>query len=233
MHASPPPDAASALYQGDSGRAYHEGKRALAPRAETWVHRLRAEKFAPWVAPSHVVFELGVGSGWNLARLECARRVGTDAAAFLADRVRALGIEFVAGMSEMGEATVDVALCHHALEHLVDPAEALRGLQRIVRPGGRLVVHVPWEVERRYARYDPAEPNHHLYHWNAQNLGNLVALLGWRVHQCRVRRYGYDRFAANVALKARLGETGFRILRNALIALRPFREVELVAERGA
>lgn len=226
-------DPAATLYQGAAGRAYHEGKRELRAAAEPWVFALRAEKFACWVRAGDTVFELGVGSGWNLAHLRCARRIGADAATFLADRVRALGIEFVAGTHEVPDASVEVAICHHTLEHLLDPPAALNELARVLRPGGRLVLHVPWEVERRYAQFDPAEPNHHLYHWNAQNLGRLVTTLGWQVRECRARRYGYDRFAANLAARARLGERGFRAVRAALVALRPCREIELVAERVA
>ncbi len=230
---SAPIDPASALYRGASGTAYHEGKRALRPSAQEWVYRLRSENFQRWIGAGDVVFEYGVGAGWNLARLRCGRRIGWDAADFLAERVRGLGIEFVGGTGSVADGSVDVVLCHQTLEHLLEPASALREMARILRPGGRLVLHVPWEVERRYRRYDPAEPNHHLYHWNAQNLGNLVTVLGWRIESVRVRRYGYDRFAANWGVRLQWGEVGFRALRAGMVALRPLREVELVARREA
>lgn len=229
---SPPnPDPAAALYRGDSGRAYHDGKRGLAEAALPWVYRLRARKFQPWVKEDATVVELGVGAGWNLAGLKCARRVGCDAADSpgLQERLRTLGIAFVPDLSGIADGSADVVICHHTLEHLLEPASALRALQRILRPGGRLVLHVPWERERRYARFNPAEPNHHLHGWNAQTLGNLATVLGWRIEHLTVRRYGYDRFAASLALKLRLGEPGFHVLRAALIALAPLREVELVA----
>ncbi len=193
--------------------------------------RARAEKFRRWVRETDVVFELGVGAGWNLAQLVCARRVGSDPAQFLEARLRDLGIEFHSDPTSVPDATADVALCHQTLEHVLDPPVALRELARILKPGGRLVVHVPWERERRYARYDAAEPNHHLYTWNVQTLGNLMTTLGWRVREIGVRRYGYDRFAANAAAAWRLGEAGFRCLRRALILVRPLFEVEVVAER--
>ncbi|MBL9138803.1 MAG: class I SAM-dependent methyltransferase [Verrucomicrobiales bacterium] len=224
-------DPASHRYRGASGLAYHDGKRALVPQAEEWVRTLRAEKFQQWVRSSDVVFEFGVGGGWNLARLNCARRIGCDAADFLAERLRPLGIEFCTQSSAIPDASADVVLCHQTLEHLLEPAAALREFARIAKPGGRMLLHVPWEVERRYARFDPNDPNHHLYHWNAQNLGNLVAVLGWSIEQVQVRQYGYDRFAANFAARWRLGENGFRALRAVLIALRPLREVELIARR--
>jgi SAM-dependent methyltransferase len=228
---SPNPDPAAALYRGDSGRAYHEGKRGLPEAALPWVYRLRARKFQPWVKPESTVVELGVGAGWNLAGLKCARRVGCDAAdnPGLQERLRTLGIAFAPDLSGVTEASADVAICHHTLEHLLEPAAALRGLQRILRPDGRLVLHVPWERERRYARFDPSEPNHHLHGWNAQTLGNFATVLGWRIEHLTVRRYGYDRFAANLAHRLRVGEPGFRLLRTTLITLSPLREVELIA----
>jgi SAM-dependent methyltransferase len=228
---SAPADAAAELYRGKSGTSYHEGKRGLAPQAQEWVYRLRAEKFQHWVSETDSVFEYGVGAGWNLARLRCRRRIGFDAADFLAERVKALGIEFVPGTAALADGSVEVVICHQTLEHLLEPVVALRDMARLLTRTGRLVLHVPWEVERRYARYDPNEPNHHLYHWNAQNLGNLMAVLGWRIEAVRVRRYGYDRFAANLAARLRCGNAGFRLIRAAMVALRPLREVELVARR--
>jgi len=226
-------DAAAEHYRGAAGHAYHGEKRALSPVVREWVWRLRAEKFQVRIKPSDTVVELGAGTGWNLARLTCARRIGCEVAEFLAPELNALGIEFVADIRAVPPEVADVALCHHVLEHLLDPAEGLRQLARVLRPDGLLVLHVPWETERRYGRFDPAEPNHHLFHWNAQNLGNLATVLGWRIERVGVRRYGYDRFAAQTALRWHLGEGGFRLLRRLGLALRPLREVELIARRPA
>lgn len=224
-------DPAARLYQGSSGQAYHEDKRALRPECLLWLLALRAAKLQPHVQAGDVVFELGVGAGWNLGRLHCARRIGCDTSGFLAERVRALGIEFVGDLAAVPDATAHVAICHHALEHFLEPAEALRQMARVLKPGGKLILHVPWERERRYASYQPDEPNHHLYDWNAQNLGNLVTVLGYRIESVGIRRYGYDRLAANFAFRLRVGKKGFRAIRACLIALRPLREVELIASR--
>lgn len=227
----PEPDSAARLYHGASGHAYHEKKRALRHEALPWVMALRAEKFQRHVRPDAVVFELGVGAGWNLGRLRCARRIGCDTSAFLSNNVTALGIEFVTGPEAVPDATAHIAICHQTLEHLLEPTQALRQLGRILKPDGRLILHVPWERERRYARYRADEPNHHLYNWNAQNLGNLVGLCDFKVESINTRRYGYDRFAANMAVQLGIGERGFRLLRAGLIFLRPLNEVELIARR--
>ena len=225
----PSADAAAALYRGESGRVYHEVKRDLDPGALLWVMALRARKFQPYVQLSDVVFELGVGAGWNLGMLRCARRIGCDAATFLSPKLTALGIEFVSDLKSVPDGLANVVICHQTLEHLLDPAETLRQLRRVLKQNGLLILHVPWERERRYAHYRADEPNHHLFNWNAQNLVNLVSVVGYKIESVGIRKYGYDRFAANLAFRYRLGERGFRVLRACLIALRPFREVELLA----
>lgn len=228
----PDSDPARRFYQGNAGKQYHEIKRGVPEQALPWVQSSRARKFSPYVKPSDIVFEYGVGAGWNLAQLPCARKIGFDIAGHLAKRVQALGIEFVSDLANIPDKTADVVLCHQTLEHLSEPFEALKQLLRITRPGGRLILHVPWEREHRYSQYNPQEPNHHLYNWNAQNIGNLVTLAGFQIKTIRVLKYGYDRFAAVLALKTKLGAPGYRLLRSILIHLRPLYEIELIAEKS-
>lgn len=225
------PDAAADFYRGEAGRDYHDQKRGLRPGALPWVAQLRADKFQPHVRPGDTVCELGAGAGWNLGRLQCARRIGIDASDFLKEDLARLGIEFLEQIELVPDAAIDVGICHHTLEHLLDPAVALRQFARILKPGGRLILHVPWEREGRHAKFLPDEPNHHLYTWNAQNLGNLVTVLGYKIERLAVRTYGYDRIAANLAVRLRLGRPGCRLLRKILQTLRPLREVELVCRR--
>ena len=79
--------------------------------------------------------------------------------------------------------------------------------------------------------FDPAEPNHHLFAWNVQTLGNLVMVAGFTLRTAGLRRYGYDRFAAKLAVKLHAGERGFRRLRAFGQTLRPLREVVGVATK--
>ena len=216
-------------YRGDAGRRYQEFKRGLPEQAIPWVAALRARKFAPLVGADDVVLEYGVGSGWNLAALNCRRKIGFDVADFLEPSLRALGIEFVANTRVLPEAFADVVICHHTLEHVLHPPDVLEEIRRLLKPAGRLPLYVPFEREGRYEHFRPAEPNHHLYSWNVQTLGNLVEEAGFQVSRAGIGEFGYSRFAADWAAKLRLGEAGFRGLRRLLHLVRPAFEVRIIA----
>lgn len=228
-----PDNSAARHYQGEAGRAYHEGKRALPPEAFPWVARLRAEKFASHVRETDTVIEFGVGGGWNLTELKCARRIGFDVSDFLELAVRERGIEFMRESAALADACADVVICHHMLEHALNPAAALAEIRRVLKPGGKLLLHVPFEEEPRYRKHDPAEPNHHLFSWNAQTLGNLVTECGFELVSAGIGQFGYDRAAAAWACKLRLGERGFRLLRSLAHLLLPASEVRVVAAKPA
>ncbi len=226
-----PSQRAVAYYQGTAGQAYHAGKRGVPPEGLPWIYRARAELFQYYITPTDSVLEWGCGAGWNLADLHAARRVGMDVEPALQDQVEASGAEFVATTRTFSDASFDVIFSHHSLEHAPDPLAALIELERLLRPGGRLLLAVPYENSRTQRRYNPAEPNHHLFAWNPQTLGNLVALSGLHVESVGLRPYGYDRAAAVQALHLGLGEKGFRGMRWLARLLFPLQEVFLSAIR--
>jgi hypothetical protein len=90
---------------------------------------------------------------------------------------------------------------------------------------------VPFEKERSYRRFRRDEPNHHLYSWNVQTLGNLLEELGFTVADARVGQFGYDRFSAVWAARFNTGRLGYRTLRQLLHTIRPALEVQVVAEK--
>lgn len=216
-------------YQGEDGESYHRGKRKLPAVAYEWVTRLRAEKFQQHVGESDTVVEFGAGAGWNLASLRCRRRVAIDVADFLAEELNQRQIEYLSDSVEIKTSTVDVLICHHMLEHVAAPAAVLAEVSRVLTPAGRLLLHVPYESERRFRRYDRTDPNHHLYAWNVQTMAALVEECGLVVESAGVERYGYDRVAASAAVRLRIGERGFRALRALAHIVKPVREVFVIA----
>ncbi len=218
-------------YVGEAGRNYHEGKRGIPLACIPWVAALRSEKLAPYIKVTDTVFEFGVGSGWNLAHLVCAKRIGFDVSKFLEPEVRRHGIDFITDTQTIPANSVDVALCHHTLEHVLNPVEVLQEMNRVLRIAGTLLLFTPFEKERRYRKHDPAEPNHHLFSWNVQTLGNLVTETGFQLVEAHLAQFGYDRFAATLATRLRLGEQGFRLLRSATHLLKPASEIRVVARK--
>jgi SAM-dependent methyltransferase len=218
-------------YVGEAGRHYQEVKRGVPECAHKWIARLRSGKFSPYVSSDQVVLEFGVGNGWNLAELDCRRKIGFDVADGMEERVRSLGIEFIQDTTALAEGIVDVVICHHTLEHLLQPSDALHEMRRLLKLGGQLLLFVPFEKEARYEEFRSGEPNHHLYSWNAQTLGNLVSETGFKVIKAAIGEFGYSRFAAVWASRFKLGETGFRVLRRGLHMFRPAFEVRIVAQK--
>jgi SAM-dependent methyltransferase len=218
-------------YRGETGQRYQQEKRGIPEKAIPWVAKLRAEKFQPFIKPTDVVVELGVGQGWNLAHLRCAKRIGTDLEDFLPADLKADRVEFVRDSASIRDETADAVICHHVLEHLENPPDMLREAKRILKHGGYLLLYVPFEKERRYRRFDPNEPNHHLYSWNVQTLSNLISSQGFLIKKTFLGEFGFDRFASKLALRFGLGETGFHLIRRLTHFLQPGREVRLIARK--
>lgn len=217
-------------YRGEAGRVYHEKKRGIPDVALPWVAQHRAKKISPHVKATDVVFEYGVGWGWNLAALNCARKIGFDIADVVREKVVGQGIEFIAP-EQLTDSSVNVVVCHHTLEHVRDPIAALGEMRRILKADCKLLLFVPFERESKYTRFDPNEPNHHLYSWNVQTLGNLVEECRFKVVAGEVAAFGYDRFAAVWSERLRLGNVGFRFIRSCVHLAKPAFEVRIVATR--
>jgi hypothetical protein len=89
---------------------------------------------------------------------------------------------------------------------------------------------VPYEKERQYQTYNPNNPNHHLYSWNAQSLGNLLDVSGFSAGSIEIRKYGYDRAAAVMAHRLNIGARGYEAIRQTALLLMPHYELHAVTK---
>jgi hypothetical protein len=71
-----------------------------------------------------------------------------------------------------------------------------------------------------------------LFSWNVQTLSNLVISQQFMLVDAALGEFGYDRFAAKLAIRMHLGENGFRLLRRLAHLLRHGREVRVVARKA-
>jgi SAM-dependent methyltransferase len=105
------------------------------------------------------LLEIGCGLGALLVR---ARERGWDAvgievsawAARQATRASGNGVVMAeAGALPFSSGTFDAVVSHHVLEHLRDPIQALQESHRVCRPGGRLLLILPNELENFFVRW--------------------------------------------------------------------------------
>ena len=87
------------------------------------------------------------------------------------------------------EATWDVTLCSHVLEHIPDDRKAMAEMYRTLKPGGWLLVQVPTYGDTTYEN------------WDIDTEAGRVEHFGQRDH---VRKYGTD-------IVGRLQEAGFNV----------------------
>lgn len=180
-------------YTGAAGARYFEFRRRGFSGVAQQVHAAKFRRYAP---ADGVILDLGCGPGGVLAELPGREKIGVEINEESAALARARGARVVATLAAVPDASVDLCISHHALEHFIQPDQALRELARVLKPGGRAVLVVPAESprRRRRARWRADDLHRHLYCWNAQTFGNLVAAVGFRVDECAVRAGGASHY---------------------------------------
>jgi SAM-dependent methyltransferase len=138
------------------------------------------------------VLDVGCGRGVLLSAL--ARR-GFEAHGFEISPSAATGVDpraiirFGRNLQEAAypQAYFDQVIIWHVLEHLPDPRRTLDEINRILKPGGRLVVAVPnyTSLQSRCcgAGWFHLDPPRHLFHFPADGLRRLLESTGFRVER--------------------------------------------------
>lgn len=217
-------------YRNQGGIRYQHETQNASNEAYHFVAQNRRFKFQPYIAATDQVLEFGAGSGWNIAKVTAAGKVGYDLSTSVAPLLKQQNIIFTDSVTDIPACTFDVVICHHVLEHVANPVEVLATIQQKLKPNAKLLLCVPYEVERRYRVFRPEDPNFHLYSWNVQTLCALVVRCGYTIVEAGVRPFGYERFAAELAVRWHIPFWGYRLLLHALRLIRPCREVMVVAE---
>lgn len=179
----PTPD----YYRGESGVRYFEWQRGLGE----WTGRILAVLFAPHVSPQDDVLDFGCGGGYLLKALHARRKVGLDVNPAALEECHRNGVETVSDLAQVPTGSFDIVISNHALEHTFSPADSLRELRRILRPGGRLAICTPVDDWRVYRSFHPDDVHHHLFTWTPQNMGNLLRECGFQVDQIEIFASGW------------------------------------------
>ena len=73
--------------------------------------------------------------------------------------------------NKLGPNYFDTIVSNHCLEHVLDPVNEIRNLYFLLKPGGNILLFVPFEGLN--TKYIDDDVNSHLYTWSPRNLGNL------------------------------------------------------------
>lgn len=114
---------------------------------QTAWNRQRAASFVP---EGCVVLDVACGAGANAAYLQnCRRYFGVDLAISGLRRAAATSLRIACADADhlpFPDTAFDAAVATYVLEHSVAPAETLREMARVVRPGGRVILLGPaWD----------------------------------------------------------------------------------------
>ncbi len=147
------------------------------------------------VQAGDVILDAGCGTGGLAARIapRCRQVHAIDIAGNAFDSAAHAGIanlQFAKMNLEQlafADASFDQVVCVEALEHVLDPARALREFRRVLRPGGGLVLTYP-TVNRTAMRrlhqalhlVRPIAISEHLNEWTYRELVQRVAAAGFR-----------------------------------------------------
>jgi SAM-dependent methyltransferase len=194
-------------YYGEPGTKFHP----LVERLVRMVAARHISFLSGELPPGARVLDVGCGRGVILAALaelglevhgvemsaEAARGADPRAEIRIAPRLAEAGYE---------AAFFDEVLVWHVLEHLRDPRETLQEIQRILRPGGRLVVAVPnfASAQARWAgdAWFHLDLPRHLYHFPLPALRRLLTGTGFDIeseHHFSLRQnpFGWIQSALN------------------------------------
>jgi SAM-dependent methyltransferase len=176
-------------------RGLYEDFWADAPEdPEPWAWERRRALLLGEARPGERVLDLGCGAGRFVAALRDAGAdpVGVELAEAALERARRavpgadLRLLEPDGSLPLEHASVDLVWCSEVLEHVADTAHALLETRRVLRPGGRLLVTVPYHgrvkgaaiaLLRFDAHFDPL--GQHLRFYTRSSLAATLAGSGF------------------------------------------------------
>ncbi len=179
------------------------------------VHRSRIRSLERLLGGSGSVLDIGCGPGVLLNQMQqrgwTAR--GTERSPSAAQQardvfhldVRAQDVDEVVAEG----ATFDTVVLWHVAEHLHSPRETVRGIARLLRPGGILLIAVPnfGSPEARIGRnkWFHLDVPRHLVHFTPSTLGAILAAAGFETVKVTHLVPEYDLFSFVQTVENRLG----------------------------
>jgi SAM-dependent methyltransferase len=190
------------------GQSYRPGP---VDKLGVWLSARQIRRWVPVFRDKRIA-DVGCGFHATFARTvlhEVAEAALLDVA--LADdlkahpKVRAVEGALPGSLGALDAASFDVVMMVSVLEHLWEPVEALRGVRRLLRPGGVALVNVPsWRGKRylelsafRLGLSPAAEIDDHKAYYDVRDLWPLLVRAGFLPSQltCFAHKLGLNTFA--------------------------------------
>lgn len=89
------------------------------------------------------VLDFGAGLGWMLSAIDAPHKSAIEIAPEAMAVLRQTGAVVNSDIRQVPSNSNDVVICHHVIEHLVDPVAEIGQLRRVLHSGGWLVIGTP------------------------------------------------------------------------------------------
>lgn len=184
-----------AAYLGEIERRIGEYLSGTLQKTRSWREEAEKVRLVESRVPGGILLDVGCGDGKFLWALDPARwqRVGVEQSGNAVELVkqRVPGINLIHGdifNSGLQAESFDVVTFWHVLEHLADPARALRRAAELLRPGGVAIVSLP-SVDSLQAAlfrrhwYGFDDIPRHQHHFSRDSLNLLLGRCGLRIER--------------------------------------------------
>ena len=132
------------------------------------------------------ILDVGCGDGqklYDMRELGFSNLTGVDP--FMRSPCSSPGFDLRRAWLDDIEGPFDVVIFHHSMEHMTDPAKALRTVARLLRVGGVLVVRIPlvggWAWRAYGGEWAQLDAPRHMHLFSQQGFGALAKRTGWRI----------------------------------------------------
>lgn len=136
-------------------------------------------KFQDFIKPDDTVVDFGCGGAFLLKNLKCKDKLGVEINPAARAQAEENGIKTFSTVDELPDEWASICISNNALEHVVNPLEALKKLKTKMKKDGTIIFVVP--CENISWAYKPNDINYHLFSWGPMTLGNLFNEAGFNV----------------------------------------------------